>query len=371
MVRTSIGPGRVLVLSAALAACRSDLSGRPPADEGLAAGPVYAALPLRNATASSGVAERLSDLVVTELERRGALFLDERVLERFLRDRRIRYTDSVSSADAAALAEQFGVEFVLAGALQEHVEAPLPQLSATLRTVDTATGLRIGSASVAMRGDDTEGLLGLGRIEDVDVLLLEVAARLLDGFDASGRPLSRDALARPGSEGVDAGFVAEDFDPARIGRITVLPPRNRSGRPEATGLLAEQFAHHWFRTAGVDVVELSELRGALVGARVRSMDRVDPEVLASVSSRLGTRYVSLGSVDRFSAETFTDHGIFPEVELSLEVVDVERRRVVAAASVRRRGDDYHLVLGLGNVEDLETLSSLAVRDLVAAVVRRP
>ena len=49
------------------------------------------------------------------------------------------------------------------------------------------------------------------------------------------------------------------------------------------------------------------------------------------------------------------------------LLDVERGQVVAAAGLRRKGDDYHRGLGLGIVRDAMELADRTAHELVAAV----
>ncbi len=333
-----------------------------------AAAPRYAALPLRNATLEVEAGTDLWRTVQGALEARGASFLPEEALERFLRSRRIRYTDSMTVVDARDLGTGEGVDFVLASTLLRFDRTPVPEITLAVRTIDVTSGGRVQSAVVSLRGDDTKGLLGLGAVEDADELALEITARVLDDFDPEGAPTR---APRRGSSGrVDDAFVAEGFDPSSITRIAILPPVNRTNRQEAAAHVAEHFAHQWFRIAGAEVVEASELRAALIRARVRSLEMLDENLLRLIGREVGTRYFCLGSVEHYAAATvFTEHGLLPEVEIALRVLDVVDGKIVAAAGVHRGGDDYHKILGLGNVRSLGALTERAAGELIATITR--
>jgi len=329
--------------------------------------PVYGVLPTHFLAGNPESAQYPMELLRTGLEARGARFVPPALLEDVLRANRIRQTDSISAKAARTIGEETEIRFLVASTLLSFASAPAPQLAIALHVVDVETGRRVLSSLVSLRGADFKGLLGLGEIVDEDVLALEVAARILEEFDSEGRPapfepedledfLPADSLAR---------FNHREFAPLELERVAVLPFINRTNRRNASRLFAEVLGHQWFRTAGIDVVEGSELRAALVRQRVRSLDLLDEELMRRVGEDLGVRYFLLGSVDRFETDSFR-HGAFaPEVQASARLLDVSRSRIVAAGSVHRRGDDYHLVLGLGVVKDLTSLADRVGRELVA------
>ena len=333
-------------------------------------GAVFAALPFRDLAGDPELVSGLLGSVRADLEGRGARFVPEDEVEAFLRARRIRYTESISVEDARAIGEATGARFLLLGSTLASERSPVPRIAVALRVVDARTGGRMQSQLVALRGDEFAGLLGIGAIEDHGELALEVAERLLDRFDGEGHPLP------PGRRGASPGwgegtllstFVDGAFDPGSVERIAVLPFHDRTEGADAGLLFAELLSHRWFASAGVEVIEQSELRAAMRRERVRSVDGLDLAVLREVGRGLDTRYFVLGSVDRFQDQVFVEGARLPELEVTMRVVDVEQGRAVAATGVRTRGDDYHVLLGLGTVSDPIALADRAAREMIAAV----
>lgn len=340
-----------------------------PEDGGRAAR--YALLPLRNLSDDAEASDALFARVRGELERRGASFVPEDALERELRRRRVRYTDSISTADARAIADATGAEFVLVGTLVDYAPGTEPRVTLALRVVDARSGSRAGSSFVSLRGADFEGLLGLGRIEEEDELADIAVSRLLARFSGSGTP--QPSGPRPGLRGRRPppeggwGFQAEDFEPGAVDRIAVLPLSNRSQDADASAVFAEMLGDAWFAASGVEVVEPGELRAALVALRVRSMEFADRALLAEIGRIVGTRWFVVGTVERFGEPNQVGNQLFPEVEATLQILDADTGRVVAAAGVRRRGDLYQGLLGLGAVGDPHELAHRVARELVAAL----
>lgn len=331
----------------------------------------YALLPLRNLSDDAEASDALFARVRGELERRGASFVPQADLERELRRRRVRYTDSLSAADLRALSDSTGADFVLAGTLIDYAPGAEPRVALALRALDTRSGARAGSSLVTLRGADFEGVLGLGRIDDANELSALAVERLLSSFDdvalplaIAPRPQARERRSPPDG---GWGFQSAGFDPRAVQRIAILPLGNRSRDIDAPAVFAEMLGEAWYSSSGVEIVEPGELRAALVSLRVRSMEFVDRELLAELGRRVGTRWFALGTVERFGEETPVGNLTFPEVEATVELFDVESARVVASAGARRRGDRYQGLLGLGAVLNPLELAHRVARELVASL----
>jgi|JI7StandDraft_1071085.scaffolds.fasta_scaffold63057_1 hypothetical protein len=331
----------------------------------------YALLPLRNLSDDAQAPDALFARVRGELERRGASFVPQADLERELRSRRVRYTDSLSVADLRALSDATGADFVLAGTLIDYAPGLEPRVALALRALDTRTGARAGSSIVTLRGADFEGLLGLGRIDDERELSTLAIERLLSNFDEHALPHAVDPRPqlRERSSPPDGGwgFQSAEFDPRVVQRVAILPLGNRSRDLDAPAVFAELLGQAWYASSGIEVVEPGELRAALVSLRVRSMEFVDSALLAELGRRVGTRWFALGTVERFGEETPVGNLLFPEVEATIELFDVESGRVVATAGARRRGDRYQGLLGLGAVFNPLELAHRVAHELVAAL----
>jgi len=223
----------------------------------------------------------------------------------------------------------------------------------------------------ALRGEDFEGLLGLGRIEDERVLLASAVEQLLESFDERGEPLATNASperrrrASPPEDGY--GFMLADFDPAALDRVALMPFSNRSAHPDAAQALAEFLGDAWYHSSGVRVIEPAEVRAALVRMAVRSTEFVDRRSLAKLGDELGARYFVLGSIERFGETSFAGNDRLPEIEATVQVVDVQSGRTMAAAGVCRRGDHEQTLLGLGAIRNPFELAARTARELVAGL----
>jgi hypothetical protein len=356
-----------IVAPAALTALA--LAGDVPAAAG--SGVRYALVPPRNLTGDAEALDAVVGGLQRELERRGATFADPREIDAVLRARRVRYTDSIARADLEAIRDATGAGAAIVGTLLEYVPGGAPRIAATLRVLSAGDGTRVASSVVSLRGEDFEGLLGLGRIEDVETLAAETVERLASLFDERGAPraapAARAGRARPSPPDGGHGFAREDFDARSIERVAVLPLANRSRHPEAASVFAELLGDAWSRSGRVQVVEPADLRAAMVAQKVRSMQFVDLARLAELGRAIGVRYFAVGSVDRFGDEVLVDDDRYPEVQATVQIIDAERATIVAAAGLRRVGNEYASVLGLGVVRDRLELARRAAREIVNAL----
>lgn len=335
----------------------------------------YALMPLRNLSDDPSAALLIGARIESELTRRGARFVAAQDLDDALRVRRVRYTDSLSKRDSRDIARELGADFILAGTVIQFDASSMPQSAFALRAIAAASGEREASAAVTMRGADFEGLLGLGVITDSEELLELTVERALSAFDARGRPLPQPKApehsghATPPDKGW--GYFSPHFDASRFDRVAILPLTNRSADPNAQVAWSELLGDAWFRHGGVRVVEPAEVRAALVRLKVRSMEFVDLAGLAQLGRELETRYFALGTIERFGEEAATDTDRFPEIEATVRIIDVENGEIVAAAGVRRRGDHYRSLLGLGVVRNPLGLAERTASEIIAALRGSP
>ncbi|MHC5209184.1 MAG: DUF5666 domain-containing protein [Planctomycetota bacterium] len=333
--------------------------------------PTYAALPFRNLTARDDAPTELLARLQTRLRPRGVRFVAPDVLEQSLRRHRIRYTDSLSVAAVQRIAGDTGARWLLLGSVLTWEPAPEPRIAVLLRVLDASSGERISSQLVTLSGKDFKGLLGLGAITEEAEMADEVVARLLASFDAEGAPRPPrpdvDELSDDRPDDAFTFYAAEDFDPRAVQRVAILPLGNRTRRGDAGLLFAEMLANQWFTSTGAVVIERSELVAALVRQDLRAIEALDLAMMRRIAGELDARYFVAGSIDRFGDETWVGGQPIQEMLATVWLLDVERGQVVAAAGLRRKGDDYHRGLGLGIVRDAMELADRTAHELVAAV----
>nr|WP_256502738.1 penicillin-binding protein activator LpoB [Desulfuromonas sp. KJ2020] len=125
---------------------------------------MVAVLPLENHSAEKFAAERLRDVVTTELlARRLFKVVEKGDLRRFLREEVAEAeTVSLDASTAKRMGKALNVDAYLAGSVDDYSELrngsySYPQVALTLRLVDVQTGRIIWQASDSARGYSTFG----------------------------------------------------------------------------------------------------------------------------------------------------------------------------------------------------------------------
>ena len=292
----------------------------------------YAELPLRNLSGDHDAGEAVTGRLRAALRARGAEFVEPGVVEALLQSHRIRYTDSLSVAEARMLEAETGAQHLIAGVMLEFVRGSKPRIAVGLRVLGADSGVREQSAVVFLP-------------------------------DGSVKPEPSHARRTPDA-GDEEGPRRERLLGQNACRLAVMPFVNRSTRAEAGVQFGEILSNEWFHERGVEVVEASELRAAMVTEKIRYMHDLDLKALAAIARTAGVRYFALGSVESYGEEEQVVDARFPVVEATVRLLDAQTGLVVASAAVRTRGDDHRQPLGFGLVQDPIALAQQAARKLV-------
>ena len=100
-------------------------------------------------------------------------------MEKFMARHRVRNVDGIDSVTAQALREETGMDSVIITTLERYADSDPPAIAMTSRLVSTAdTPIILWMEAVALSGDDSPGVLGLGSIHDIVRLRKKAFARL-------------------------------------------------------------------------------------------------------------------------------------------------------------------------------------------------
>ncbi|BAT71029.1 conserved hypothetical protein [Thermosulfidibacter takaii ABI70S6] len=144
-----------------------------------------AVLPFQNNTGDKYAAERIRDLVITEILARGIFeVVDKGTLDAALREEGVDMSSPVDRNTARRLARLLGVQAFIAGTVNQYEEVrrgsySYPVVSITLRLIDANTGTILWQASGTASGYSTWGrLFGLGS-KDIMQVSMELVERLI------------------------------------------------------------------------------------------------------------------------------------------------------------------------------------------------
>lgn len=135
-----------------------------------------AVLPLVNLSKDVNAPDIVLNAVLVELLATQRFHVvDPGQVEQAIQSERIRFSDRLSPETLHALAAALGVKYVFVGTVSEYAfvreaGADVPSVSFSLRMIACDTGNIVWAATHAKRGDDSETVFTLGRIDTLEEL---------------------------------------------------------------------------------------------------------------------------------------------------------------------------------------------------------
>jgi TolB-like protein len=345
---------------------------------------LIAVLPVDNLTGGRAPLETVGRLLRTKLNEKGFRLLDDDVLEEFMKRYRIRYTGSVISQVSRAVREETGAAALLITSLEVFQETDPPRVALFSRLVSSGERPEIEWIDgVALSGSGSPGLLGLGLIEEPDILLemaiqclAESLARSLSetATDTAAPALSQNDFSECDPRGnivtssAEGGgsrkhrpheyFRSPIIDANKRYSVAVIPFLNLSERRNAGNILALHFVDWMFRNESLTVIEPGLVREQLLKYRIimeAGPSFANAELLSSNDS-LGADLVLSGVVFDYQ-----DAVGVPTVDFSVKVIEKTSRSVVWSSRSHNTGDDGVFFFDLGRVHTAHRLASEMAR----------
>jgi hypothetical protein len=323
-------------------------------------------LPLENVARSpAGRAVVMKELELA-FARRGYEVVGEAMVEDFLRKSRIRYLDSLPTAQVKALLAAMGADAVVLGTLLTYDgKRRDPEVALSLRLLGP-NGATMWSAMGGLASSETVGAFKQGRVPTAEKLAQRLTADMLRSLPDGKVPLQR--AAPPGRAGGGPRVHRSSELAGRDLKIVVLPLSNRTGSRTAARALEAVIQERLLEHRGVSLVSPADLRQAVVTTGLRAPSRLAAPQLARLGKELGTTLFLQGSILEYGT-AWTETGETPAVEIYLSLLDAESGQTLWSGMHRRTGDDYQGLFRLGAVNAQSTLTSRAVAELLSAFLR--
>jgi TolB-like protein len=315
-----------------------------------------ALLPVQDRAGDAAAVRAVEDALGRGLAE-GHGLVDRELLRDALRSRRIRSVDAAPPEELRALAAELGADRLVTAVVHLAEREVCPRLAVSVRSYDAATGEVSWAGFEAGSGLDGRRFLGLGVIEELEVLAAEVAGRILAGL--------------AGPAGLDGGGASGVRPAAAAHAALAIVPL--SGLAETDATRAAETVTEALRAslqdAGFRVLSPNRVADALhsISGRTRAfawgaLDVPVREALAEAGAEL----LLTGSVEAW--ETAGD-GLEPEpvVAVALRAVDARTGRIVWTGALDRRGWDGQGLFRLGRIHDHGTLAARIVARLTAAL----
>lgn len=153
-----------------------------------------AVLPLVNFTRDVNAPDIVMNALIVELLATHRFqVVDPGVVDDVIQRQRIRLTDRLSLAALQDVGSALGADYVMVGSVNEFsmvrdTQVEIPMVSIALRLVACATGNIVWASTYSRRGDDTETMFTLGRVETLEELATLTAREMTKTLAPGSNP---------------------------------------------------------------------------------------------------------------------------------------------------------------------------------------
>jgi TolB-like protein len=360
---------RTLVLLVVCAAVSAGFSTRTPQAFGMVGppevSPRIAVLPLENLSGKPAPLDEIRQALVQKIVGRGASVLLQEDLEQFMGRHRVRYTGGIDTGTARALRDETGVGAVLITSVEQYSVSDPPAITITQRLVSTEDIPRIlWMENVAMTGEDSPGILGLGLIHDMKLLqekdLERLSSSLADFFSGTTTSRNRGGAWRFAPQ---IFFQSPFLIPGRRYTVAVAPFLNKSDRPQADEIMALHFTQQLANAGIFDVVDPGVVREQLLRYRVIMKDGASVSDADLIQNSVQADLIVTGKVLKYQDSVAA--ATTPKVEFEVLVFEKKRKKIVWASWSFHQGDKDVFFFDWGRIRTAGMLAS----KMATAVVR--
>ena len=316
-----------------------------------------AVFPVENLTGRVAPLGPIRALLIETLKRHGVSVLDDETLDRVVTNNRVRYIAGVERGIAKALQEETGVEAILIPSLELFDEVNPPKIAMFCRLVSTGDNPAVlWIDGVGMAGDDSPGILGLGLIDDPQVLLSKAVESLARSLVWSGTETG---------QGPTGGWMARKFrpkivyrsvlDPEKKYSIAVVPFFNKTGRKFAGEIIALHMMTSLMAFQNFEIVEPGIVRQELLRFRIIMSDGVSLPQTETILNAVNADLVLNGEVLEY--RDYQGPAGNSAVDFSVLFIERRRRKVVYSSYSQNMGDDRVVLFDWGRVNTAHAMAS--------------
>lgn len=146
-------------------------------------------------------------------------------------------------------------------------------------------------------------------------------------------------------------------------RVAVLPLANYTELRDAPARISATLAGELGRVPGVQIIEQGAVEQALSDEPWLLLDRMPPDLCASIGAELSADALLVGSILGAGYRMVEGERI-PHVSLSMRLVDVSKADIIWSAVHNRDGADNEWLFGFGRIVDFEQLVGKTIEEIV-------
>jgi hypothetical protein len=328
---------------------------------------LIAVMPMENLSGTAVPLKELTKSLREALKSGGLNLLDEGVLEKFMEKHRVRFAGGLTEGLGKAFEEETGTKAVLFLSFDLYDESDPPKIALTARLVSAGRWTSIlWMDGVAVAGNDSPGLLGLGWIRDPRKLWAKASKKIVGSLTAylDGRGSDRRRGGTAGKYRPKSSYKGTPKPEAGMAtlRIAVLPFLNESTRRNAGEIMTLHFLRGLSDQENLLVIEPGEVRQALLMSRTIMEGGLSLPQAEVLQALLGVDLVLMGNVTYY--EDYSGPRGSPRVNFSVRVLDTRSKRVMWSSISHNLGDDGVFFFDAGKVQTAHSLASAMVRAVV-------
>jgi TolB-like protein len=327
-----------------------------------------AVMPFSNSSGTPAPIRDMRRLLLQGLQINGADLLEEKDLETFMINHRLRYVGGIDKTLAYNLRWETGAEAVLITTLELYSEEVPPKISLLSRLVSTGNSPTIlWMDGVGLAGDDSIGFLELSLITDPQKLLRD-AVRHLTLSLMRYLSFGDDKIERP--EGKVRFWPLTYYrspivEPGASYKIAVMPFFDLSETRDAGAIIALHFVKQLRMIESFSVIEPGVVRRALLRYRIIQDDGLSIAQADILFSKLNVDLILSGTI--LDYQDYRGRGGKPKVDFSAMLLEKKSREIVWACESQHQGDDGVFFFDWGKIRTAHKMASLMVESALSTV----
>lgn len=154
--------------------------------------------------------------------------------------------------------------------------------------------------------------------------------------------------------------------PTASKKVAILPFYNISGYRDAGKIVANVFVTEMFKSGRFLVEEPGNIAHFMMQERIDTLGEIEIERLKILGKRLGVDAVLTGTVEEFDDGRGGISSV-PTVSITARMISSNTGQLVWSTQNKKRGDDYIVILDLGEVRSLTTLTQKVVVEMISTI----
>jgi TolB-like protein len=295
--------------------------------------------PFDNLSQRGDALKRVIPVLTGKLEERGFKVLEEDKLYNLLCEKRVRSWGQVSRELGRGIKDEFGIKTTLTGSIISYSPGKNPKLGILARLIDLSSGRILWANFISLTGYESEGILGLGKIESMDELLPKAIDVLLSSF---------------GTQQYQDEFES-DY------KIAVMPFKNISGFRNAGKIASLLFLTKLMNVERFEPIEYGDIKKMVVDLRIRSKGELKYKNIETLSSVLNLNGVLVGTVEKYSVSSN------PKVTITARLLDTRKKKIIWYNSLQLSGESNVIAFEWGRLRTAEKVAYKVVSELVKEI----